>query len=564
MVINIGMNLLDNFMGQLGTGDTIKDYRHASRLFVSNNFALAPKAGWLFHVFFDLDPSLTRLARDSSLEAGMLVKSVDLPKFTIDTKTYNSYNRVNIVQNKIKYDPVSITFHDDRSNVARNLWFDYFNYYYRDTDNGYGDSGGGVNPIYYARHKYHTGQRDVLNKFGYTPRVEATNTQYFQAIRIYSLNQKRFAEYTLINPTITSFRHGTHDTSQDNSILENTMTISYETVLYASGQVSLSTVRGFADLHYDKAPSPLSVAGGGTNSILGPGGIFNAVDTVIGSAGAGNYGAAAFNLFRGYQKNKNINFSQLASTELITAGVDLIRGQDPRNRFYVPYSGQGAATPFQSAGQEINAAAGNFSRVSSNGSFIGGFKSSAPIIGTAIAAVSNPVLGAGVAVAGLLTNQSGSLKGGAFNKVVSVNRNSPLAARGAVALNADETYKSKLEKIVADTQAQVSAAKTQEVIAATASALGQAPNNSEILLSPFLSGTTKQVALTFSIGTNTTTENINPLQLTPGGGKIIPASVEVANYNASKFTDDGNLQNLVKDTQGNFTEGSQTPPMPTS
>lgn len=557
------MNLLDNFMGQLGAGDTIKDYRHASRLFVDNNFALTPKAGWLFHVFFDLDPSLTRVNRDRNLEAGMLVKGVDLPKFTVDTKTYNSYNRVNIVQNKIKYDPVTITFHDDRSNVVRNLWFDYFNYYYRDTDNGYGDPGGGVNPIYYARHKYHSGQRDVLNKFGYTPRTEATNTQYFQAIRIYSLNQKRFAEYTLINPTITSFRHGSHDTGQDNSILENIMTISYETVLYASGQVSLSTVRGFADLHYDKSPSPLSVAGGGTNSILGPGGIFNAVDSVISDASDGNYGSAAFKLFRGYQKNKNINFGQLASTELITAGVDLIRGQDPRNRFYVPYSGQGASG-FTPAGQSINGVVGNSTGVSSNGSFIGGLKSSAPIIGTAIAATGNPGLGAGVGVAGLLTTAAGKLKGGAFNKVVGISYNSPLNATGAVALNSTETYKTKLEKIVADKQAEVGAAKTQKNLESIAQATGQAPNNSSILLSPYLAGVPQQIALTFSIGTNDTTEEINPLQLTPGGGKIIPASVEVANSNAAKFTNDGNLQNLVKDITGNFDEGSPTPPIPRS
>jgi hypothetical protein len=557
------MNLLDNFMGQLGAGDTIKDYRHASRLFVDNNFALTPKAGWLFHVFFDLDPSLTRVNRDRNLEAGMLVKGVDLPRFTVDTKTYNSYNRVNIVQNKIKYDPVTITFHDDRSNVVRNLWFDYFNYYYRDTDNGYGDPGGGVNPIYYARHKYHSGQRDVLNKFGYTPRTEATNTQYFQAIRIYSLNQKRFAEYTLINPTITSFRHGSHDTGQDNSILENIMTISYETVLYASGQVSLSTVRGFADLHYDKSPSPLSVAGGGTNSILGPGGIFNAVDSVISDASDGNYGSAAFKLFRGYQKNKNINFGQLASTELITAGVDLIRGQDPRNRFYVPYSGQGASG-FTPAGQSINGVVGNSTGVSSNGSFIGGLKSSAPIIGTAIAATGNPGLGAGVGVAGLLTTAAGKLKGGAFNKVVGISYNSPLNATGAVALNSTETYKTKLEKIVADKQAEVGAAKTQKNLESIAQATGQAPNNSSILLSPYLAGVPQQIALTFSIGTNDTTEEINPLQLTPGGGKIIPASVEVANSNAAKFTNDGNLQNLVKDITGNFDEGSPTPPIPRS
>ena len=161
------MGLLDGFLTQVATGDKIKDFAHASRLFVGDNFRLAPKQGYLYHVFFDLDPSITRLGREQQIEAGMLVKSVDLPKFTVDTKSLNSYNKNNIIQTKVKYDSLSIAFHDDHADVVRNLWFDYYHYYFRDADLGFADRAGSVNPNYFLPTKY--GDR-ANNNFGYSPR----------------------------------------------------------------------------------------------------------------------------------------------------------------------------------------------------------------------------------------------------------------------------------------------------------------------------------------------------------------------------------------------------------
>ena len=76
------MGIFDGFLQQLATGDQIKDFKHASRLYVDNNYALSPKYDWLYHVYFDLDPTLTKIDRDRVAEAGMLVKQVDLPKYT--------------------------------------------------------------------------------------------------------------------------------------------------------------------------------------------------------------------------------------------------------------------------------------------------------------------------------------------------------------------------------------------------------------------------------------------------------------------------------------------------
>jgi len=244
------MAILDNFVSQVFGSDNIKDYRHANQLFVGDNFRLAPKQGFLYHVFFDLDPSISRISKENQIEAGMMVKSVDLPKFSIDTKVLNSYNRPNIVQNKIKYDSVNISFHDDNADAVRNFWFDYYYYYYRDADLGYADKSGIVNPAYYIPTKY---DLRTNNNFGYSPKNYSSFTsnqvqQYIKSIRIYSLHKRRFSEYTLINPMITSFRHGQHQAGSGEP-MSHEMTISYEFVLYAAGNVSKNTVKGFADIH---------------------------------------------------------------------------------------------------------------------------------------------------------------------------------------------------------------------------------------------------------------------------------------------------------------------------
>ena len=113
----------------------IKDYKHATRIFVDDNYSMSPKYGFVYYVVFELNPAIANIPNNQyAQELGMLVKSVTLPKFTIDTKTHNAYNRPNIVQNKIKYDPVSIMFHDDQGDRVRNFWYDYYSYFYRDPD----------------------------------------------------------------------------------------------------------------------------------------------------------------------------------------------------------------------------------------------------------------------------------------------------------------------------------------------------------------------------------------------------------------------------------------------
>lgn len=256
---------------------TLRDYRHAKKIFVDGNYRLSPKYGFLYYVEFDLNPMITNVSNTSAQELGMIVKAVNLPKFSLEVKAHNAYNRVNLVQNKIKYDPISITFHDDQADNVRSFWYDYYSFYYRDSDFN--------SATYQVISKY---QERPSFEWGYTPRPTASynagnayqNYQYIQAIRIYSLYQKSFSECELINPIITSFRHGDHNVSDGTGLLEHQMTVQFETVKYYTGYTTSNTVGGYIDLHYDNAPSPLTPTGGPNIVGDGQGGFTNASGTI--------------------------------------------------------------------------------------------------------------------------------------------------------------------------------------------------------------------------------------------------------------------------------------------
>lgn len=317
-------------LNQATTGDNLRDYKHASKLFVDDQYKRLPKFGFLFYVYFDIN---TDAARDDpanpnkNREIGMLVKSVSLPKFNMDVKKYNAYNRPNFAQTKVQYDPLTFTFHDDSANIIRNFWFDYYNYYYRDAD--YTES------MYGDREKYSSSR--PTDKWGYSLRPTSAGTElpYLKSIRIYSLHQKQFSEYILMNPIIRSFKHGEHAQGQ-NETMQHDMTVEYESVIYCYGSVTPDKVTGFIDLHYDKTPSPLTVAGGGTRSILGPGGLLETGDDVLQNLADGNYGTALFRGLRGIQNAKNMNLKSAAIGELLSLGTGVLRGNNPSSSIFVP------------------------------------------------------------------------------------------------------------------------------------------------------------------------------------------------------------------------------------
>ena len=99
------MNFRQLFLDQLVNGDTMKDYKHAARLYLDEAFRLSPKNRFLFHVVFNINPlaagNMLNRAKGEQIELGMLTKSVDLPAYQFNVEMKNQYNYKNYVQTGI-------------------------------------------------------------------------------------------------------------------------------------------------------------------------------------------------------------------------------------------------------------------------------------------------------------------------------------------------------------------------------------------------------------------------------------------------------------------------------
>lgn len=280
-------NAFTNFLGQVfDTPTQMKDYAHASRLYVDDFYRLAPKQGFMYYVVFDIASNNNQVVQDfltkNGSEIGLLVKTIDLPKFKITTDTVNQYNRKAQIQTKLEYQPVQVTFHDDHYNTTNSLWKAYYNYYYRDGRN----ISGLTSPPNFGDTKYKPSPASKAI-IGDTTEYGLNSDQtgpFFRSIDIYQLNRKEFTAYRLINPLISDWSHDKLDQTQS-KLLENRMSVVYETVIYATGQIKIGEPGGFAQIHYDTVPGPLSVFGSGNNSLFGPGGVIPGLGEVLGGAG---------------------------------------------------------------------------------------------------------------------------------------------------------------------------------------------------------------------------------------------------------------------------------------
>lgn len=348
------------FLQGFTTAENLRDYTHASKIFTPNSFELKPRYKFLFHVSFtvnDTIPGLNNfLGVNGQTRLSYVVKTVDLPKFTVNTETMNQYNRKRVVQTKVNYDPVTITFHDDGGDNVRKMWYAYFNYYYKDSAQQYleapvgtslGQSGNKVTGFgYNARDIYAPQRIGQVNDWGYIgegfndgSNAPGGKPAFFRDIQIYGFDQHKTATYVLINPIISNWNHDQYNYSEGAGIMQNTMTIHYETVKYYNGAVSSSqsagdpNAHGFADPnYYDKTLSPISRPGS-RNTVMGQGGLLDAAGGILedlspnnlplGLIGAAQKAGTAYNTFKG----KNI--ASLALNESVALGTKAIKGAIP-------------------------------------------------------------------------------------------------------------------------------------------------------------------------------------------------------------------------------------------
>ena len=279
----------------------MKDFRHASRLYIDDHFKLAPKQKFLFHVVLTLNDVVTqrKFTPNELLELNMLVKGCELPRYNMNIEEKTQYNKKMYTATRIQYDPVNITFHDDQADTVNAFWKKYYEYNIADSVH--------LNEELaerWGKDDYYTTKRKTT-KWGLdTPKQ--SKLPFIKNIEIFVLHKQRFTSFRLVNPVIGSFNHDNLDQADGTGIMQNTMQILYETVRYKAGVVGKSKITGWATLHYDNEPSPLSVLGKGTNSLFGPGGVVDGIGSVIGMAREGNILGAIIGASNTYNNAKKL------------------------------------------------------------------------------------------------------------------------------------------------------------------------------------------------------------------------------------------------------------------
>jgi hypothetical protein len=309
VTINNSMPSINNFLKGFQDGlPGMKDYQHASRLYIDNNFKLMPKQKFLFHVVFNTDETLFVDGFNPSerYQLNMLVKACDLPKYNMSMEEKTQYNKKMYTATRIAYEPVNITFHDDHADTVNAFWKKYYEY-------NIADSVGMNNDLTISNTKddyYDFGDARATTKFGLdTPKL--SKKPYLKGIEIFVLHKQRFTSMTLVNPVIGSFSHDNLDQADGAGVMNNTMQILYETVIYKAGIINRNNVPGFATINYDRSPSPLSILGGGTNSIFGPGGIVDGIGSVMRNVQSGNILGAILGASNTYNNAKKIKKSAI-------------------------------------------------------------------------------------------------------------------------------------------------------------------------------------------------------------------------------------------------------------
>lgn len=361
---------LNNVAGGFFGNDFVRDFTHASKTFRSNLYQNAPKFKFLFHVYFDINNDAVGVSDPALNNFGLLVKSVRLPSYSFSTHEMNQYNRKRIVQTKIKYDPIEITFHDDNDNFINGLWYKYYTYYYADATKPqvvFAGKRGGASPpqvgpggnqttansyTYDARTQYQpsiTGQDNwgYIGETNIPTGPDPVKKSFFKNITIFGMARHNWTSYTLINPIITRFSHDTYNYDESNGIMANTMTLEYETVVYNRGELDGNEpdniLTGFGNqANYDRKLSPISTPGSNSN-VLGNTGLIASAGGAIQQFTKGQTLAGIRTAGAVYNGLKNVNLAQSLKREITQGIQNALQNSENKTRaklFDLPVYGQ--------------------------------------------------------------------------------------------------------------------------------------------------------------------------------------------------------------------------------
>jgi len=239
----------NNNLKNTGFPTVLKDWQHAARMFNDQQFRLAPKLDFQFHVAFNINTAALKNANIYTKygnEINMLVKGLDLPTYTVQVDTLNQYNRKKNIQYQHSYGELSIKFHDDNMGLINQMWQNYYSYYYADSTSAAGS--GNYNRTAMKSSNY------INSPYGLD---NGSTAPFFNYIKVYQMARHEYISYQLVNPIITSWSHNKLDYAQTKTH-DFDMKIKFEAVAYGNGVVTPGDPEGFGISHYDVNPSPLA------------------------------------------------------------------------------------------------------------------------------------------------------------------------------------------------------------------------------------------------------------------------------------------------------------------
>jgi len=281
----------------------LRDWQHAARLFTDQQFRLAPKLDFQYHVAFNINKAALKNANIVTRygnEINMLAKSVALPKFEIRIDTVNQYNRKKQIQYYHKPGDLAISFYDDNMGLINQLWQNYYSYYYADSTSA--KTTGAFNRNATQNSNY------ITTPFGLD---NSSTSPFFNYITIYQMARHEYVSVKLINPIIKSWDGNKLDWSSTKTH-DFAMTLAYEAVTYDVGQVTSGDPEGFGIVHYDNSPSPLT----GVNpdpSVIDPS-FVQALDIETAAASIVNNTVNTINTYQNTQSSSAPVLSTSAST----------------------------------------------------------------------------------------------------------------------------------------------------------------------------------------------------------------------------------------------------------
>lgn len=150
-----------------------------------------------------------------------LVKTVEPPKPNFDVEVVDQYNKRRIIQKKITWDPVTITFHDDRNSLIYSMLIEYMSYYYKDFRN--------TEAIDWTLDTV----SNLINEtdWGYQAQIEK---YFFHCICLAWTHGGKGTQIRLTNPMITNIQFDQLDYSDGTTPLEISVTFEYEGVRLSS------------------------------------------------------------------------------------------------------------------------------------------------------------------------------------------------------------------------------------------------------------------------------------------------------------------------------------------